>query len=397
MASSYYMAKIHDLKKNWQCPSCNNVTSRRRGTDSPVHSLHQKRAAVDCGRDHLPSGSDQSLLDLPVGDYRVVPSGKSLINDMSCDESLLDITRTLDESDVKSMQDSVVNVQSTSKSQSSITYGDFAALMDTKLLEFKNHCSKHFQELITNLKDEFKSIIDSVFVQMSAVKEEIRALSEKTKVLEADNVSLRAELARRNTLEDNSGTLQNRIVQLQTEIEERDQWSLLNDLEVSGIPESRGESTMHIILAIAVKLGVALDEREVVHAMRVGPIRPSDEASETSKSSRPRPIVVRLVRRALRDALIKSARVRRGSTTADLGLPDHRPCPFYVNERLTRSNRILLGKARDLGNKLKWRFVWSKDGKVLVRQNENSKVFRIRAECDLGRVFGINSGHDANL
>lgn len=383
MTSAFYRSNIHDLKKNWQCPSCDNVTSRRRGTDTPVRGLHQRRMTVQ------DVDLSQPLLDLPAGKDSVTASRASCISAMLCDESLLDASNVFNESAVQSEQDSVLIVPPPAVTRGSITYEDFAALMDVKLSEFRMHSNDHFSKLIDNLKEEFRAILDSVHKQMSSLKAEISVLSDKTKFLESDNLSLRAELSKIRSVEPSSVSeeLRDRMVRLQCDIEERDQWTLLNDLEVAGVPESKGESALHIVSAIATKLGMSLDERDIVHAARVGAVRDNVEDGKAAKPSRPRPIVVRLVRRALRDALLKGARVRRGATTADLGLPDHQPRSFYINERLTRFNRILLGKARDFGNRLRWRFVWSKDGRVLARKTETSKVYRIRSECDLDRVF----------
>ncbi|KAG7300779.1 hypothetical protein JYU34_015108 [Plutella xylostella] len=84
---------------------------------------------------------------------------------------------------------------------------------------------------------------------------------------------------------------------------------------------------------------------------------------------------------------MKSARVRRGATTADLGL-SAAPRPFYVNDRLTKTNRILFNKAREAKKQLHWRFVWTRQGRVYARQEEGKARHWIRSEGDLTRVFG---------
>ena len=146
-------------------------------------------------------------------------------------------------------------------------------------------------------------------------------------------------------------------------------------------------------MCIGTKLGVALEERDIVSATRVGTRLRSEKSAGASGGdgngggARPRPLVVRLARRALRDELLRQARVRRGANTADLGLPMHKPRNFYLNERLTKTNRILLSRARAAASAANWKFAWSKEGKVYVRQYHTSRVIRLRDLKDLQSVF----------
>lgn len=101
---------------------------------------------------------------------------------------------------------------------------------------------------------------------------------------------------------------------------------------------------------------------------------------------------MRLARRVLRDQLLKEARVRRGVTTEGVGLPGS-PRRFYVNERLTRVNRMLFRKARECKENCGWRYAWTRDGKIYVRQRSgvSEPKHRIYNENDLMRVFGATA------
>ncbi|XP_063532152.1 uncharacterized protein LOC134742893 [Cydia strobilella] len=189
-----------------------------------------------------------------------------------------------------------------------------------------------------------------------------------------------------DTASDNS--LVETVSQLRMELNDRDQELLLNDIEISSVPESRGENAMHLVTALGKKLGVELTEHDIVDATRVGRA-PQLEDGLHGPAARPRPLVVRLARRAVRDRLLQAARVRRGVTTEGTGIPG-RASTFYVNERLTPHNRRLLYKARELKQQHSWRYVWTRDGKIFARQQAgtSSPRHRIRTELDLGRVFG---------
>ncbi|KAJ8709319.1 hypothetical protein PYW07_009145 [Mythimna separata] len=185
-----------------------------------------------------------------------------------------------------------------------------------------------------------------------------------------------------------SATSVDRVVEeLRRELNDRDQDLLSNDIEVSNLPEHKAENTAHIVLAIGRKLGVAIEGRDIVSAERVGGRQLNVSGPTGATEARPRVVVVRLARRDLRDQLLTSARVRRGATTADLDLPG--PAQrFYLNERLTKTNRQLFRRVRDAANLHGWRFVWTKQGRILARRTPADRTQRIRTEEDLSRIFG---------
>ncbi|CAG4983743.1 unnamed protein product [Parnassius apollo] len=121
--------------------------------------------------------------------------------------------------------------------------------------------------------------------------------------------------------------LESTVNLLQVDLNDRDQELLANDFELSGIPEESGENRTHLVLTVATKLDIHLEEGELVNCMRVGGAR-------QDTTSRPRPIVVRLARRDVRDDVLRAAHVRRSLTTEALGLKSA-PCNIYINERLT--------------------------------------------------------------
>ncbi|XP_063538677.1 uncharacterized protein LOC134747927 [Cydia strobilella] len=178
--------------------------------------------------------------------------------------------------------------------------------------------------------------------------------------------------------------LEQTIASLKMDINDRDQEILSNDIEISGIPEETNERALHLALSVSNKLGVTLDDKDIVHAERAGPLRRGEP--QDGGAPRPRPLVVRLARRAQRDQLLAAARVRRGITTADMGLTST-PKTFYVNERLTRHNRQLFYKARAEASSRNWKFVWTRDGCIYARKEPGGPRHRLRTEADVDKVF----------
>ncbi|KAF9803258.1 hypothetical protein SFRURICE_007104 [Spodoptera frugiperda] len=95
--------------------------------------------------------------------------------------------------------------------------------------------------------------------------------------------------------------LEQTIADLKLQLNERDQDLLLNDVIVSGIPESKAENPAHIIKTVSLKLGIDLDDRDIVSVERLGRVRrnltTSPSQNDIAERPRPRAIAVRLSRR----------------------------------------------------------------------------------------------------
>ncbi|KAL0861707.1 hypothetical protein ABMA27_009189 [Loxostege sticticalis] len=151
-----------------------------------------------------------------------------------------------------------------------------------------------------------------------------------------DAVEARMEAAERRRAEagpDGAEGLRRTVEELKLELNERDQEALLADLEIGQLPEQKGENPVHAVIVLATRLGVPLEERDVVFAERVG-------APPAEAGGRARRVVVRLARRHLRDELLRAARVRRAVTAEGGGR-------VFINERLTRPNRQLFHRVRE--------------------------------------------------
>lgn len=224
---------------------------------------------------------------------------------------------------------------------------------------------------------EFRSSICSLTSAISACNERI------------DDLALRVESVE-NKISDSvvsgqTAMLEQAIADLKLELNDRDQALLYNDIELTGLPEMKNENLIHLTVAIAVKLGITIEERDIVSAERVGVVWRSAAAEE--RSARPRPMAVRLVRRSLRDDIIAAARVRRNITTDGLGL-DLPARHVYLNERLTRYNRKIFAKARAESKRCNWSYVWTRDGKVFARKEQGAPRYCLRSESDIDKIFG---------
>lgn len=223
-------------------------------------------------------------------------------------------------------------------------------------------------ELLMEIR-QFRTEIKSLRSEFSAFQSEMREMSISIKAYgeRVDTVETKVtQLEQRIDTKEKSNkeevqTLKQYVLELESRLNEKEQESLLCDVEISGVSEQKGENVYQITRLVAAKLGVTLEDKDIVCAYRRG---------KSNTDDRGRTIALRLTRRSLRDELLKNARVRRKPTTANMQIPGE-PTPFYLNERLTQTNYKLLKKARELGKEKGWKYIWTNNGQVLARQAQD--------------------------
>lgn len=185
--------------------------------------------------------------------------------------------------------------------------------------------------------------------------------------------------------EQQTNILKATVKDLQKELNTQAQNHLSNELELSGIPEISNENLYHITLLAARKIGVELDDQDIDWVMRVGP-RSKPAVAAADKSKFPRPVVVRLLRKAKRDEIIKAAKTRKNVNSADIDIPGPSQKVFY-NERLTKQNRELFREARTKSKQLGFAHCWCSQGTIFVRKHEGKPARAIRTYEDLAGII----------
>ena len=271
--------------------------------------------------------------------------------------------------------------------QSSSTTGSAVSITDNAVTVDKNATDSQVISLameIRCLRNEVNAMRD----ELRQFRDEFSGLDEKMNKCcnRMDTLEDRVKELEENSENSNSPRLiklEETVGELQQQLNEREQESLLTDVQLSGVTESIGENPPQLISTLALKLAIKLEGQDIVFAKRVGNVRRDHIEGEVS---RPRIIVVRLANRAARDNLLSAARVRRNLTTADLQIPGA-PHRIYLNERLTKTNRQLFHETRQAASRLEWKYAWTKDGRILARKEEGKSVVHIRTEKDLLRFF----------
>ena len=160
---------------------------------------------------------------------------------------------------------------------------------------------------------------------------------------------------------------------IKTEIAELQQYSRINNLEISNLPETENENITEVLTSVFKCLNVnVLDKISVAHRV------------PTLNKSKPKPIIVQFVSRESKDMCLKAAKTKK--ITASQVDARNKNMPVYLNEHLIPSLKELFFHCRKFKNENNFKFAWVKNGKIFIRKNENSRVIRIVNVDDLLNV-----------
>lgn len=235
------------------------------------------------------------------------------------------------------------------------------------------------------MRSAVKSELSSIKTKMSTMESTLNYISTQYDDLIKSLASTTAELkcvkeenARlRSDVEANSG----RIKHLEEENARQQQWSRLQNIEITGVPESKDEDTVGIVVTLAKKIGIKLEVGEVEFAHRIQARRPSSSAGG-------RCIIARLRHRSTKDSIVAASRKHRGVRPADLGLTrtENGNAIIYINEHLSKNNRTLLKECKLKAKEANFKYVWSKNCRIYVRRNDTSPPIPIITSGDLIKI-----------
>lgn len=159
-----------------------------------------------------------------------------------------------------------------------------------------------------------------------------------------------------------------KIHNLEEGMEELQQYSRRNNLEIHGIPEQVSENVNKIVMDVAKALDVELKDCDIDAAHRL----------PSRKTDMPRPVIVRFVNRWKRDMLIGAKKKKKHLTTEDIKISGVR-YNIYINEHLTSRMRNIHKRARGL-RQHGYGYIWTKDCRVFVKRGEGDRPIWIRNE-----------------
>lgn len=217
------------------------------------------------------------------------------------------------------------------------------------------------------LAESFKELKTS----LSESNQQIKELSVKFKTIDERLTSL--EITKSSVID-----LQLRVEKIESDLNDKDQWSRMNNVEVKGVPESQTENLTDMIITIGKKISYPVDKSQINYVARI-PTRDPD---------RTKPIIVNFNSRYVKEDFIAAARKTAGKkplTCVQVGLTGN--TKVYINDHLTPKNKILLSKAKTAAKERDFQYVWVKHCKIMARKSATTPPFLIKTESDLSKIL----------
>ncbi|XP_045540096.1 uncharacterized protein LOC123722422 [Papilio machaon] len=241
---------------------------------------------------------------------------------------------------------------------------------------------------IQDLRNDFQTFqsrimakLESWFTKQEEKFEEIKASIKFMNEYFEDLKCKTEDVARRlNELEIKQSTESKKLScldELEVKIDMMEQQARMTNMEISNLPERRGENLLMILENIASMVNIPVSKQDIVSIHRV--------PHATTDNTRPKNVIVKFGNRMLRDNMFSAIRLKKDIDSVKLGIsgPKHN---IYANEHLTLKNKSLFRETREAARKCGYRFVWVKHGTILVREKETSPVFAVRSKGNLSKI-----------
>ena len=242
-------------------------------------------------------------------------------------------------------------------------------------------------ELLPSIRKEIKS-------QLGEIKSEIKDLRAKCSQIEKSQEYLSSKYdqvvqsiqtikkqvdashTKINQQDDVLTNVQRSMDDIYAELDEMQQYSRRDCLELNGIPQLDGENTDQLVIETASMIGVNLAEEDISISHRL----------PDTRNTKGR-IIAKFVRREKRDEVYKNRRklIKKSSNDIPSVKSANKPASkIHINESLTSYRRKLLGRINTFKKENLFKFIWTQNGKIYLKKHEDSRsyVFKTEEEFD---------------
>jgi len=227
-----------------------------------------------------------------------------------------------------------------------------------KLKEFANEMKEQHRENKKELSDiknalqHMSDLYDTVLRDLTTQKSEITYLNKENKKL-------------RDTVE-----------KLEIYVNNQEQVSLSNQIEIVGLEEDEHESPKERALFHLTKNDTELQREDITNAYRTG--------RKTNNKSRILVVTLRNENTA-KNTVTRNKRVVAPNVTSRKP-KERNTAPVYVNHRLTAMNREILYLTKQKARDENFKYVWYKDAKIFCKKNETSRAHYIKSKSDIDNI-----------
>lgn len=292
-----------------------------------------------------------------------------------------------------------LSCRNTNNRKSIINMGDDAsnasgiAIASSNEADDFNYTIQQMSNNIKSLTENYKASMDTMngmnnqLIALQSIAETVNNHEAKIKSLEGENRSMKTAL---------------KIMTLR--IDNMEQGGHHNKLQFNNVPCVNDNNLFATVSTIASKLNITLNPEDIVDMRKLTQPRKPDNASgaghnssSSSSSSIVEPppsssIVTTFRATDVRNNILASY---RKLPNRELYFDNNKNYKIYVNEFLSSNRRRLLQKAKLFGKDNGYKYIWVKNGDILMRKQEGSKVVHVNSFTDFASIEEVGEKRSA--
>ncbi|XP_028410709.1 uncharacterized protein LOC114533395 [Dendronephthya gigantea] len=248
-------------------------------------------------------------------------------------------------------------------SKGAITKDVLASILDDKL------------KPIISTMDGLKESVHFMSEKFDTITMKINDLDKKYSAVELENKHLKVEVLR----------LANIVEHQSVEINDIEQYSRRDCLEIAGVPETEQENTNELVKKIGNLIGENLNDSDISVSHRLPKPSYSSRTSEgiSGYSTNYSKIIVKFVGRDTKERFYKARKYLKDKSTRDIGISTVTENKIFISESLTSKNRELFKECLKFKRDHDFRFIWTRSGRLFLRKDTNSPIHAISNKTDL--------------
>nr|XP_026500607.1 uncharacterized protein LOC113404074 [Vanessa tameamea] len=244
----------------------------------------------------------------------------------------------------------------------------------------------HFDERFTYLNSSIESFKSFITNEFKKVTETVNEWTKKIKLVESsidmvmDQVNnFDKEVTKIHNIELELNELKNSMKDLKDSHYKNEQWVRRSNIQISGVPQKKGENLIQLIKVLADKCNFPLNPlTDIDFITRVA-------TKNDSNDIRPKPIILKMQARYKKDDFLSSLRKLKTIRACDIGFSGMQN-QIYVNDHLSTRNKSLFNEAKRKSKEKGYLFCWVRNCTIMVRRTESSPVLHITSEDCLKKI-----------
>nr|XP_039268807.1 uncharacterized protein LOC120343854 [Styela clava] len=244
-----------------------------------------------------------------------------------------------------------------------------SANFSSEIFSSKPGLKECMQEQMTSLK-EIKQDIASIRESQNFQSEKYDEILVKQKKTE----DILTQYGKRiRDLEDLVYDLEEELFNATEKIEEHERRSRLDNLEFHGIAPKVNEDTDNLVIEIGKMINVDIKPSDISITHRC----------PTRNSKIYKPIVAKFTNRKIRAKILKNRHLIKTSVNST---SIRNISKVFIVENLTDRNKNLFYQAKVRKNQCGYAFLWTSNGKVLIKKNKDTNTLPIDDDEDLNKI-----------